>query len=1427
MVAISIISPSLNQKRFVQQTLDSIASQDFRDYEHLVFDGRSTDGTLEVLKKAAAADSRMSLQIGRDTSQANAINLGLREARGDILTWLNTDDFYVNASVLSEVSDLFARNPDADVIYGRGRFVAPDGKVLRDTYINDEPERLRCRFINSNGILQPALFFRSSVLERFGELDESMGCAFDYEYWVRLIAGGARFAFLDKVLVHAIWHDDMKTSKTRGQSFEESIEVVRRHYGFSPMDWVERLSGFVVAGSDFVMTDKGKDSPKIRKKTKRHAEKDFRRRNDSAAAKSAILRWAHAPETAKSLVALRRASGMDWARVIVTTFNEPYFEQGLTLIASLHRTGTRGTPILVYDLGLTDWQRGHIATLRDVFVLDYPRDIAPDYPEFFEPKSYVYKILALDHAASIVEPKGAVLFIDAGVAVVEGVEPLFDRIAQDGVFFVDHDDKAVLPLRNETFATDDCIEGMDATNDELVGIHLCSCLMGCGVGGRFRPLFSEALSCATNPRVALGDKHPAPADQTLPAASVAQRQRAVDDQAFRSKLSRAEMRRLFGYLGHRQDQTILSILAARHGAPISSARAYCISNEASSDASKKNWAARGRSLTIKSSREAESSFQRSVTIHHRGLYVNLEYLDFGVPHAAPAIVLGNGPSLKGFDFGRFKPFDVFGMNAAYRYWDEIGWYPKCYSCLDLVVGMSHADEIARLIRKAPEYGIERFLLRRSLINHIGPIENSDRLVDFDLLRKGTRQFSRLPITTGSHTLIWAAALGYRDIYVMGADCNYVELVPGAERREGTALEITAAAGENPNYFFAGYQQVGDKYNVPNSSPDLHIESWRAAAIALRDFGVTALNANLQSRIDAFDFCRFEDIEKGGRVPVIPRRKIVGEAASYAPTALASVPFEQSESAQIDESALVLSALSPTARKGVMIDVGAHHGGSLKPFAKVGWTVHAFEPDPKNREKLVNSYGSKENVIISEDAVSDVGGQIVPFYASEESAGISGLSAFRESHKEVARVSTTTLNEIVARHSIAAIDFLKIDVEGFEMAVLRGLDFDRLKPLSIMAEFEDFKTEGAGYASHDMARFLLDRGYHVYVSEWHPIERYGVRHSFRRIQQYPCSIPSNSWGNLLAFKTDPEPDALKRAIRASVDRPVAFVGEAEPEPLEQQPVAGVSVAPSKAPTDSPPVEAAGDRASEAARGGGAGPAAAKPASGATAGRQVARSRSNVDLTRRVSALWANWTRPMRRRPIISAFLWVALVTLLTFPLSRPFLSTLATPEFIVALLAANIVLTALVARIVRKSLISRIRGFAARSEDELRRSEARQQSSIKGQLQDLEGRIVAALQTLAPATPPDSDELAAKIAGRLAEAHRPDVQADIAVENRHVDKADPVAGQADLRAAHGNGANGGSDLRPPQSSPTQEAASEDRHSAVDPRPASDNQTHLRD
>jgi hypothetical protein len=244
-----------------------------------------------------------------------------------------------------------------------------------------------------------------------------------------------------------------------------------------------------------------------------------------------------------------------------------------------------------------------------------------------------------------------------------------------------------------------------------------------------------------------------------------------------------------------------------------------------------------------------------------------------------AIVLGNGPSMRGFDFGHFKGHHVFGMNAAYRYWDEINWYPEYYSCLDMVVGMSHKSEIRRLIENAHIYGIKAFLLRDNLIKTFGEnLKNINRVVSFESLLKKNKVLRVNPITTGSHTTIWAMILGYKEIFLMGIDCNYTEQVEGSQPVGEIVLEITSEK-DNPNYFFDGYQKIGDQYHIPNPDGSTHKDSWRGVASVTKRMGVKVLNANLSSKVGAFEFCEVDDVLRGEKVKEIARAKIFGNEDS--------------------------------------------------------------------------------------------------------------------------------------------------------------------------------------------------------------------------------------------------------------------------------------------------------------------------------------------------------------------------------------------------------------------------------------------------------------------------------------------------------------------------------------------------------------------
>jgi|TARA_B100000315_G_C14579535_1_gene589723 FkbM family methyltransferase len=202
----------------------------------------------------------------------------------------------------------------------------------------------------------------------------------------------------------------------------------------------------------------------------------------------------------------------------------------------------------------------------------------------------------------------------------------------------------------------------------------------------------------------------------------------------------------------------------------------------------------------------------------------------------------------------------------------------------------------------------------------------------------------------------------------------------------------------------------------------------------------------------------------------------------------------------------------------MIDVGAHHGTAFKAFLDQGWEVFAFEPDPANRSYVEERYGDNPAIRIEPNAVGDRHGARLDFFASEQSTGISSLIPFHEGHAKVATVETVRLDRYMEEHGIEDVAFLKIDTEGFDLRVLEGFPWEKCQPEVIECEYEDAKTTKIGYTYENLGQFLVDRGYTVFVSEWHPIVRYGVRHQWRRVVPYPATLrDEDAWGNFLAFR----------------------------------------------------------------------------------------------------------------------------------------------------------------------------------------------------------------------------------------------------------------------------------------------------------------------
>jgi glycosyltransferase involved in cell wall biosynthesis len=236
---VSIVTPSYNQGQFIERTLQSVASQSGADIEHVVFDGGSTDNTVNVLKAFTPAVRWVSK---KDKGQTDAVNQGIRATDGEIIGWLNSDDIYY-PNAIERVVAFFESNPSIDVVYGLA-----DHIDLEDVAFEEYPtepwnfERLK----ETCFICQPALFFRRHVVEQHGLLDESLNYCMDYAYWLRLGKAGVRFALLPHKLAGSRLYADNKTLGARKKVHAEINDMFRKLLGRVPDRWLFNYAHVVV-----------------------------------------------------------------------------------------------------------------------------------------------------------------------------------------------------------------------------------------------------------------------------------------------------------------------------------------------------------------------------------------------------------------------------------------------------------------------------------------------------------------------------------------------------------------------------------------------------------------------------------------------------------------------------------------------------------------------------------------------------------------------------------------------------------------------------------------------------------------------------------------------------------------------------------------------------------------------------------------------------------------------------------------------------------------------------------------------------------------------------------------------------------------------------------------------------------------------------
>lgn len=854
-LTISVVTPSFNQARFLVSCLDSVKEQSYQPIEHLVYDPGSTDGSLEIARQYPG----VTLINEPDSGQSDALNKGFARAQGDIIAWLNSDDAYANPHVFEAMAELFSKPDAPEIIYGRGEFVDQDGNKLRDAYVNKDPDSLPWRFQQEDGILQPALFMRKSVIEKVGMLRNDRHYCMDYEYWIRCVKAGVTFEYVDMLVARAAFHVDNKTFGSRGESYADVCDMLREQFGYVNHVWLQRYAEYLSEGYDGVLDN---------------------------ADKSGIR---------------NRGEYQHFYRQLLRDFNTAH--DVYTLLEEKSSS------------------KGYGDTLRVM----QQEDISPEVP-------------------------------------------------------CNEVDLEVKYLANRVLYT---------------------------VGKR-RWSFDAAWK-------------------------------------------KTQIEKSHAFLRHQI-------------------------------------------------RERKSD---------------------------TCVIVGNGPSLNKIDFELLEGQDVIMSNNVFLS-PELIKHATYYTVVNYLVAEQSSQHINSLI------GVNK-VLPYWMAYCLNPGENTYFVDAVGHAAFSTDIFKNM---SWRHTVTFfnlhlAYGLGYSRVVLIGFDHNYIQ--PSGIKEQ----EVIQSYEEDSNHFHPDYFR-GKKWQAAD---ERMMESmYMLAKTAYDDDDREIINATVGGKLELFPRMELSEAlnlrNHACSANAASKANSIGAHDPEAKDAgIRLGPYARKQHAHWDETKGIERLFRSHLRGSFMIDVGAHHGWALAPFLGAGWEIYALEPDQKNRNALearLKNHPFRASVTVDSRCVSNNTRQGVPFYSSEQSSGISGLSAFHESHKEVQRVDVTTLREVLDEREAAEIDFLKIDTEGHDLFVLQGYPWERGRPRVIECEFEDAKTESLGYSFDDLARYLVNKGYTVFVSEWHPIVRYGIRHDWRQLARYPCQLADpKGWGNLLAFLEPINEKVLLDAVTAEL------------------------------------------------------------------------------------------------------------------------------------------------------------------------------------------------------------------------------------------------------------------------------------------------------
>ncbi len=237
---VSIVTPSFNQVRFLEQTIQSVLGQDYLNIEYIIMDGGSTDGSAGIIQRYT--DQLAYWQSQTDKGQTDAINQGFARATGEVLAWINSDDLLLPGAISAAVRQL-KEHHEAGMVYGDCLLINADGQTIGHfPAAQTDIQRLRRGYVH---IPQQAAFFRAELWREVGPLDDSFYFAMDYDLWVRL-AGKSPLRYVAETWAAFRLHEGAKSIAADDRCWPEMLRVHYRDGGkkLSPIVakyWIRKL----------------------------------------------------------------------------------------------------------------------------------------------------------------------------------------------------------------------------------------------------------------------------------------------------------------------------------------------------------------------------------------------------------------------------------------------------------------------------------------------------------------------------------------------------------------------------------------------------------------------------------------------------------------------------------------------------------------------------------------------------------------------------------------------------------------------------------------------------------------------------------------------------------------------------------------------------------------------------------------------------------------------------------------------------------------------------------------------------------------------------------------------------------------------------------------------------------------------------------